>query len=301
MAPLTHLIKLHGDLSQDIAHLDPQEIENALSPSRNWIKAEFAGDIIMVAHEPGSDQLVDRWLAHMPQRELWWVNENPPDSRAASWSSQPPHEIVGDVGRPNLFFSQLALRLLQEPADLESAGRGLESRRLVEDPDDSGLMQTLQVEIRRNQAVLYNLDQERSPSQENPQLQAQIQYQKRRMSRLEDRLRGLPEVQNSVLEAVKTVAERIRSATLPARSDAADDPVPYTLESVADFVDLQADAVAKELASAKPNQLVISASLSATLSVADRLRTEYGDGVIKLDDIKQLASLAPTAAGKVVL
>ena len=42
LPPLTHLIKLHGDLSQDIAHLDPQEIENALSPSRNWIKAEFA-------------------------------------------------------------------------------------------------------------------------------------------------------------------------------------------------------------------------------------------------------------------
>ena len=173
---------------------------------------------------------------------------------------------------------------------------------MVENPDDSGLMQTLQVEIRRNQAVLYNLDQERSPSQENPQLQAQIQYQKRRMSRLEDRLRGLPEVQNSVLEAVKTVAKRIRSASLPARSEApADEPAPYTLESVAAFVDQQAEAVAKELASGKPNQLVISASLSATLSVADRLRTEYGDGVIKLDDIKQLASLAPTAAGKVVL
>src|SRR5262245_102028 len=200
--PLTHLVKLHGDLAQDIAYLNPDEIEDALSSSKQWIKQVLAGDIIMVAHEMGSDPIIDQWLAHTPQRELWWVNDSPPPDmqRVSFWTSQPLKEITGDLGKPNVFFSQLALRILRAPeVPTPEEFMAPEARPLEAQPPEAALAQTLQVEILRNQAVLYNLDQDRSATQENPQLQAQIQYQKRRVSRLEDRYRSLPEVRPLVL------------------------------------------------------------------------------------------------------
>ncbi len=318
-SPLTHLVKLHGDLAQDIAHLTPDEIEGALSSSRQWIKQDLAGDIIMVAHEMGSDPVIDRWLAHTPQRELWWVNESPPPdmSRASSWTSQPLQEITGDLGKPNVFFSQMALRILRAPELLETSdvpvaaeAGGLESMTLAgaarppaaAETPEAAVGQTLQVEILRNQAVLYNLDQDRSATQENPQLQAQIQYQKRRMSRLEDRYRSLPEVQPLVLKTVRSIARRIREASTQTRRQvSAEEPADHTFDSVAAYVDQQAKTVEKEIGAAKPNQLLISASLSATLAVADRLHTEFGDDVINAEDIKQLVALVPSTAGKVVL
>jgi hypothetical protein len=309
-APLTHLVKLHGDLAQDIAHLTPDEIENALSASKSWIKADLAGDIIMVAHEMSNDP-VDRWLAHNQNRELWWVSQDPPadPSRVSSWTSQAVQEVTGDLGRPNVFFSQLAHRLLRAPEAIAmetpvAAGEleSVSTARSIGLPADVPLSETLQLEILRNQAVLYNLEQDRSAAQENPQLQAQILYQKRRMSRLEERFRSLPEVQRRVLDVVNRIASRIRTASVPPRpAGPSDEVTDYTLEDLASYVDRQADAVAQELESSKPNQLLISASLSATLAVADRLHTEYGDVVVNTQDVKQLAALVPTAAGKVVL
>jgi hypothetical protein len=56
-----------------------------------------------------------------------------------------------------------------------------------------------------------------------------------------------------------------------------------------------------EFHKAAPNQILVSALLGATLTVADRIMTEFGRQVVDPDDVKQLAALAPTAASKVVL
>src|SRR5262249_472633 len=201
---------------------------------------------------------------------------------------------------------QLALRILRTPettAPESTVLEGFEAPGLstAGERGDTDLAQALQVEILRNQAVLYNLDQDRSATQENPQLHAQIQYQKRRMSRLEDGFRSLPEVQPRLLESVQSIASRIRTASNQPRTVSRDEPANYTLESVAAYVDQQAEALKQELSCEKPNQLLISASLGATLAVADRLHTDYGDTVINAEDVKQLAALVPTVAGKVVL
>jgi hypothetical protein len=308
--PLTHLVKLHGDLAQDIAYLNPQDIQDALMSSKQWIRSDLAGDIIMVEHQVGGDLIIDHWLAHAPFRELWWVSEAPPAASAEiqAWTDRPVREITGELGKPSVFFSQIALRMFRspeedEPAALESVRpktRGFDAAPVL--APEPGVAQTLQVEIRRNQAVLNNLDQSRLTAQDNPQLLAQIQYQKRRMWRLEDRLRSLPDIQPRMVDSVRSIAQRIRTAPVQEPQNAAsDDAAPYPLAAIADYVDRQADAVAHELGSTSPNQLVISASLSATLAVADRLRAEYGDALIHGDQIKQLADLVPTAAGRVML
>src|SRR5262249_7602928 len=153
------------------------------------------------------------------------------------------------LGKPNVFFSQLALRILRAPeVPTPEEFMAPEARPLEAQPPEAALAQTLQVEILRNQAVLYNLDQDRSATQENPQLQAQIQYQKGRVSRLEDRYRSLPEVRPLVLETLKKIADRIRTAShLTRREVPADEPADYTFESAAEYVDAQAQAVEKEI------------------------------------------------------
>jgi hypothetical protein len=78
-------------------------------------------------------------------------------------------EITGDLGKPNVFFSQLVLRILrtlETTAPESTVLEGLEAPGLptAGERGDTDLAQTLQVEILRNQAVLYNLDQDRFAS-----------------------------------------------------------------------------------------------------------------------------------------
>jgi hypothetical protein len=67
------------------------------------------------------------------------------------------------------------------------------------------------------------------------------------------------------------------------------------------YLDQQCETVKTELSKDSPNQFLVSASLGATLTLADRLLTEYGAAVVSPDDVRQLAAFAPTATGKVVL
>jgi hypothetical protein len=47
--------------------------------------------------------------------------------------------------------------------------------------------------------------------------------------------------------------------------------------------------------------VLVAAAIGAILTLADRLRTDYGDRLIEADVVRRLAMLAPTAASKVVL
>jgi hypothetical protein len=67
------------------------------------------------------------------------------------------------------------------------------------------------------------------------------------------------------------------------------------------FVDLHMNSLEGELTKDSPNHILVSGYLGATLSLADRLLTEFGGKLIDADDVKRLASLAPSVAGKVVV
>lgn len=289
--PLTHIVKLHGDLAQGAAHVAPEQIEEALGASRQRIRSNLKGDLVMVAHVIGDDP-IDHWLSHSPSRELWWVNAEPAadPARVASWADGNVREITGETGRPQVFFTQLALRLLRAP---DAAGASPEPESRAEaDP----LADTLGNEILRNQSVLYSLEQQANACERSPQVQAQITYQKRQITHLEDRIRSLPDIRPRLVDCVRRIGESIRGN---ARSVVAD---PGTVEKWVQFVEAQAATLLAEFNQQEaPNQILVSASLGATLALADRLLTEYGPGVVDPEDVKQLASLVPTAAGKVVL
>lgn len=301
--PLTHVIKLHGDLGQDLGYLTPDEIEQALNSSRQWIKADLSGDLIMVGHTPGEGP-IDGWLAHAPQRELWWIDVHEVPPEVAAWSND-VHVLSGDLGRPQIFFQQLALRLLRAPEATEPGApaddiasemeAGLESMpaavAAVREPDS--LVDTLQREILRSQSVLTSLSQEALPGTRSPETQAQIQYQKKRLSSLEDRLRLLPDVKLRLVELVDRILVSIREVDSSRIASGG-------LDGIAAYVEREIETLKRELGAETPNQSIVSASLGATLTVADRLYTAFGDAVIKVDDLRALAALVPTSSGRVV-
>jgi hypothetical protein len=312
--PLTHIIKLHGDLEQAGATLTPDDIFKALDTSRSWIKGELSADLVMVGHEPG-EPAVDAWLAREPDRELWWIHERPaPWPTVGGWSHD-VHALVGDMGRPQIFFQQLALRLLRAPeaagADAApaypSADEGLES--VSVSPGDTlarglgsatgyggepdSIADALQREILRSQSALTSLAQEGIPGARSPELQAQLQYQKKRLSTLEDRVRMLPEIRPQVLALADRLLSGIRNAGADTEHSAA-------LSGVATYVDGEVGVLRRELSAESPNLFLVSASLGAMVTVADRLHTEYGDALVSASDLKALVALAPTSAGRVV-
>lgn len=281
--PLTHLVKLHGDLAQNRVHFLPEDVERALHESRHWIKSDLKGDIVMVGHIL-SDDPVDTWLAHSPHRELWWVAEAPPEKpeRVHGWTDD-YHEVSGEIGRPQVFFTQLVLRLLRAPA----------SKRESAATDAALTTEGLQQELSRSMALLYNLDQEGIAGERPSNVQAQIDYQKRLISKLEDRIRSLPGVWPQVVGLVRKIGEDVRRYQ--------GDKSTAALGGVADFLGSQVGLLEAELEKEAPDQILVSGLLGATLTMADRIATEFGHQVVDPADVKRLADFAPSAASKVVL
>src|SRR5438477_214300 len=119
------------------------------------------------------DDPIDRWLSHSPSREVWWVAQDPTKDpgRVSSWTMKPAREITGEIGRPQVFFQQLAFRLAGVP-DAPLAEEQLEvAFEAVAEPvsQSAPLAETLRNEILRNQYVLFNLDQESLEGERPPQ------------------------------------------------------------------------------------------------------------------------------------
>jgi hypothetical protein len=299
---ITHIVKLHGDIARDVVHLTADQVDHALNESRSFIKAEMRGDLIMVGYEM-EDEIINGWLKHMPQRQLWWVSRQPPKdpNLLASWSAD-VKLIEGEEGRVPIFFSRLAPRLLQPgqfglggPDDAES--QSLESIDLDFTPprpvtSEEPLADTLQNEIKRAQGVLYSLEQN-APAELRPQsVQAQIAYQKKHVSSLEDRMRGLPDVKPRLLAVMAQIHDSVEKACAGGA---------YNIDPrLSQYLNREIDTIRLELENDEPNQFLVSASLGATLTLADRLCTEYGPEVVNPEHVRELASFAPMIAAKVV-
>jgi hypothetical protein len=296
--PLVHIVKLHGDLAQNIAQVTPDQIDTALNSSRQWIKSDLKGDLVIVEHMINNDP-IETWLGHTPQREVWWVASDPPPSLSIvnSWTTEPLHQITGDFGRPQVFFPRLALRLLKTPSEddgLPATEGGVTGAESTQGHLTDKLTQTLHDEILRGQSALYSLEQEAVSGERGPQVEAQILYQKRQISKLEDRVRSQPDVKPYLVDSVKAIRDRIRVRGGEVLDDA-------TRNSMMQFVQVHEDTLASELSKETPNQIIVSAALGATLTLADRLFTEYGNRIVNSDDVRGLASLVPSASGKMVL
>lgn len=300
---LVHIVKLHGDLAREVIHFTPDAVETALRSSRGFMKAELRGDLILVGYR-FDDEPINRWLSHNSQRELWWVAPEPAADPAlfSSWGAE-RHELTGSFGNPSIFFAQLSLRLLRltqsrvRPAAFESepptADDASFAAALPAPLPEGPLSDTLRGEIRRAQSVLDVLEQAAPTGLRPPDVQAQITYQKRQISSLEGKIWSLPDVKPQLIRIMDAIQEDIRRAH--------EGQTVQIETSLQQYLQDQVNTVRTEMGKEKPDQFLVSASLSATLALADRVWTQYGDDVVQSEHIRRLAALAPMAAAKVVV
>jgi hypothetical protein len=298
------IFKLHGDLAEGQLMLAPWQIEEALKSRPNLTKQELKGDLVMVGYQFESPLLND-WLSLYQKREVWWVSADlhPLQTVVPAWGEDIAY-VVGEAGKPEEFFSQLTLRLLrlpalqrqrQESADFptEEQSAAIRTRGLDETPppeDEELLLEDLRGQIRRFQVSLSSLEQKAIPDERPASLQNQIDYQKRQIVVLEDKLRSLTTSGSRLLWLLQTVSDNLEEAL-------SDPEVEHHVSgTTVSFLKNQCQAVQEQYATAEPNQQIISAAVGAAAILAERLYVELGAKVVRPETVRDLASFVPTVA-----
>jgi phosphoglycolate phosphatase-like HAD superfamily hydrolase len=287
--PRIMIVKLHGDLAKQETSLTPDEITEALQRHSRFLRGELSGDMVMVGYEFESEP-VTRWLAETYSklwREppiLWWVNEKRPSWQQVGRLEESRHieYLDGENGRPEVFFGRL-LYVLEDSAQKEVADTieqfsyGVSTEPTASPGEEFSDARYLREQIRRSQQVLYSLEQNAIPGERDEQLEAQIEYQRSTIADMEDKLRDLGESRERLL----ALMHQVRDSAGRARVD------PMTM----DFLDSQIMTVMEQYDRYRPNQDVVSASVSATLVLTDRL----GPRVVDPKVVRELASFVPSS------
>jgi hypothetical protein len=263
----TTIVKLYGDLGQQQLAMDPQEIDRVLTENRSFVKTELAAELVVVGHQIDLDQprAIDEWLAR-GSGEIWWVHPEPDaDVLAPIGVSRGVTQLTGEQGDPEAFFGQLNLHLIRMPAAAILAPS--EARR-----GDSFEQVFLKSRIEKAQVSKYSFEQNATPGDENAGLQAQLGYLSDTAASYGSQLRDLAPIDPGGI-----LARLVDEAT-----DA------DVEQSTIDFLAQQATIVERELASASPNQLLVSGAISAASSVAQGLGPQLSSGLT--DDLRSAAA-----------
>ena len=277
------IVKLHGDIAQSgQLVVTPDEIERSLGAQRSFIEGQLSQDLMVVGYEFESPPVTD-WLA-WSSREVWWVSPKRPlnDAMGRIAGDREVHFVDGEAAQPELFFGQLTLRLLTlsatpsrpvEPNSFSFSTTRQTTESLVGD-DEALRLAYLQDQLQRAKEVLVSLENDASANKSGAAAQTQIDYQRARVARLEDLLRA----QSATRPRIAELANQITSAVQKAELD------PKTRS----YVESQASVIRSESALTEPNQDILSAAISATLVVAERL----GDRVVGQDVVQALGAFA---------
>jgi hypothetical protein len=279
------IVKLHGDLAQSQVAITREEIAGALEPQRYFIKGELAGDLVVVGYEFESQPL-NRWLSWVPG-DAWWVSEEMPGGEeiAAIEETRRIFHITGDAARPENFFGQLVYLLWHTPLFLQEKEAVVEAASEYDKEEDwesfveeeFSDVEFIQSQLQRSRAMLINLEQTAGPDQRGLSWQSQIEYQRKRITELEDQLRSLEGNRNQVLDLLIKVNK--------AAGKSASDP------NLTTFLRAQLRSVRREYERPEPNQAIVSAAIGATLSLAERLDVDK-------DTLDSLSKFAPTSWGR---
>lgn len=297
------IIKLHGDLGLE-GSVTPRDISAALKPQDSFTENELKADIIMVGYEFESRPL-ESWLAETPGGTLWWVSPERPDpwqvypmrgSRRVAYIDNPLNGGRMDAETFfEAFFGTWAFQLLRLPVlELMTESRGHASQIAQTASSGKTAMPTgaafgdeylksqyWQSQLRRCREVLYRLQQETFGGPKSVELQTQIEYQKRKIIEFEDAIRSLSLSENN--PRLVALMEQIAGSVEQADID----------QATVDYLRTQINVVKKECSQHEPNQNIISASISATLAIAERL----GRQAVKLDLLSELTAFAHQVIG----
>jgi hypothetical protein len=266
----TTIVKLYGDLGQEQLPMLPEEIDRVLSEHRSFVKGELATDLIVVGHQLDRDEprAIDHWLAR-GGGEVWWVHPERPaqDLIEPIAQSRSVTVISGEEqGDPEAFFGQLNLHLIRLPA-LEVLTSATTSR------GDDLEQEFLKSRIEKAQVAKYSVEQNAMPGVEGDAVQANLAFLNEKVASYGSQLRELAPVDPRSL-----LTRLVDEAT------SASGVSPSTVE----FLTQQATTVERELDSPEPNQIVVSAAMTAANSVAQGLGSQLSNELA--DDLRSAAA-----------
>lgn len=298
------IVKLHGDLAQRQIAITPDEIAQALLPQRQAVKGALSGDIVMVGYQFESPPLEE--FLRGTTGDIWWVSPEHPgvDTMTLLQQAHTLRYIEGANAQPENFFGLLNILVNRPPIPAAQSSpnpnaqsRGLES--MVADATDSEFIDDhanspsayatplssgtveeyyLYTQLQRSQTELSSLKQQLVTSDKsNDQLQVQIDYERRQIAQLEDRLRTLVYSGEEVIAAVKAVAMMVRHKSQDV--------------GTISFMRKQVNTVTAEYGREQPNQAVIGAAIGATVLLAERLAPDVVDGEL----LAKLLPMTPSA------
>lgn len=302
--PSATIVKLHGDLGQSQFAINEDEIEAAVRSHRSMVVDELRGDMVMVGYEFESPP-VERWMAKMGTGDLWWVSSELPDADKLGpiAGNRNFRVISGENAHPQTFFGLLVTFLIRLPATralspsledwgsssgMESFGsperyptgmRGGSLRTALGDEEVEA--EYLQGQLLRSQNVRKILEQALPVGERNPQLDAQIEYQRKQVTELADQVRSLSTSQARLIDLVRQIEGAIQAAAGQTVAPAVD---PETIS----FLTEQVNTVIREAEKGSANQHVLSAALGAVLVVGQRLGRE----IVTPDLLSELSSYA---------
>lgn len=294
----TLIIKLHGDLADQVVGLTPDEIESTLRTHRRYMRSELEDDLILVGYD-GESPPVEEWLGRLSHRaELWVVNRDLPHFAAESndWA-RVVRTITGESASPESFFGQLALRLVNMPlkARLNFAASvvssdplpvGYDAPAVIDSSVESAsselaMIDEVRSQLRLCESVLASLEQSSVPGARAPQLEAQIGYQKRLIATLGDRLRDFDSSRKRLEELLDAVAD-----VLDKHRDAVGNETFEYLRHLVQTVRLEHGRDGR-------NQRIVGAAVGGVVLLADRLGAELGPEAFGRSLVRDLAAFTP--------
>jgi hypothetical protein len=282
------ILKMHGDLRQEGDPIDFTELESALFDHRKTLYQELSEDLVVVGYERESPG-IDKALHAQSGGTIWWVSETAIDPTLQSTleAVRAVNVIDGPEASPQRLFGTLWTLLSRLP---DAAGSGYDHSvdqqtldSVVPGETDPNLPSTdlehdvLRASLARAKDELERLRQS-SPPGANPNIDAQIDYQRAQIASLEDQVRIRQK--DKIQSLLNDILGRARTGSLD----------PATLA----FLEQEANLVESQFPLSSPNQDIISASIAAIAVLSARL----GPLVAPPESVRELSSFAPSELGR---
>jgi hypothetical protein len=272
------VLKMHGDLMAEGSDFDLARVEGALVEHRKAMYGLLSNNVVVVGYERESAG-VDKALRAQSGGVIWWVSDSGMDPGLASDLTpvRTVNVVQGPGCSPHEIFGTLLTVLARAPGVVTVAGpSNLAS--VAAQADAEFTIENLQPimltdRLARAQDELERLRQS-APPRSNPDVEAQIAYQKRQIAEIEDQIR---------LQNKDQILSLLAQFSIPGG-----DP------EVVKFLDEQKKVIMTQFSATVPNQDLISAAISAITVSAGRL----GKSVAPLDAADALSAFVPSAIGR---
>ena len=266
------LFKLHGDLGEQEFDLNPGSLDHALQ----MVRPELRRDLLVVGYE-GEAESINPWFCTSGAGAVWWIAENTdPVEKILEeiGASRELHVLNGRYASPEWFFQhlfQLVVKSqLETPPALDDEADDAQAPIAVPPLDQKTALRN---EIEKAKNVLANLQQGQATALASADLEAQLEYQKQWIEKMERELMQLESPAAAPAVVVDEILKNLPSAQ--------QDRVQATFQQ-------QLQVLLNEWTKPEPNKQVVNAMLGTAIVLGE----QFGERLLQSQHLQQLKALA---------